>query len=77
MVSKKEFVRVDTPRQKKVLISPMFSKEQSALQEMFGGSERLWGTGRNLPQMNGVLISGEGIIKSGDAGETASMFGGY
>lgn len=78
MAKKKRFVKIDiTKPQREVLISPMLSKEQMALQEMFGGSERLWGTGRDLPRMNGALISGGGIIKSGDAGETAAMFGGY
>jgi len=55
--------------------SPLLTKEQEMLQELFGGSPS-WGTGENLPKFQGSLISGEGLIKSGDyEGDTASMFG--
>jgi hypothetical protein len=56
------------------VFAPLLSKEQDMLQEMFGGSPS-WGTGESLPKVNGVLISGNGLIKSDDGGETGSMFG--
>ncbi len=79
MVKKKavRFASVKTPIKRTLDPAPMLSQEQHMLQEMFGSSQQLWGTGRDLPKMNGALISGGGIIKSGDGGETAAMFGGY
>jgi len=56
-------------------LAPLLTKEQTMLHELFGGSPS-WGTGENLPKFQGALISGEGLIKSGDyEGETASIFG--
>lgn len=55
--------------------APALSKEQNMLQEMFNG-EQTFGTGQNLPEVNGILRSGGGLINNGDAdGETGSMFG--
>jgi len=55
--------------------APQLTQEQGMIQEMFGGND-MWGTGRNLPQMNGALISGSGLMNSEDVdSETASMFG--
>jgi len=54
--------------------APMLSQEQSMLQEMFGGNPT-WGTGEQLPKMNGALRSGHGLINNDDFGETGSMFG--
>lgn len=51
------------------------SREQEVLREMFDG-EPTWGTGKDLPKIEGKLISGGGIINSGDVDrETAAMFG--
>ena len=50
------------------------TKEQNMLHEMFGG-EPTFGTGENLPKIDGVLNSGHGLIKNDDDGETGSMFG--
>ena len=44
------------------------------LHEMFGGNPT-WGTGEQLPKMNGVLRSGHGLINNDDFGETGDMFG--
>jgi len=60
---------------KPIVVAPQLSQEQSILSGMFGGGEQTWGTGQNLPRMDGILMNGGGIIKSGDGGETASMFG--
>lgn len=56
--------------------APQFvmSQSQQMLNEMFSG-ERTFGTGRNLPVINHTLTSGEGIIKSGDGGQTGRFFG--
>lgn len=70
--AKKELTIV-TP--KKVLVSPLLSREQSMLSEMFGGSPRLWGTGENLPVLHRTITSGFGLINNGDGGETGEMFG--
>jgi len=57
-------------------IMPNISQHQQLLREMFGGSERTWGTGTCLPKLHRTLTRGNGLIKSGDnARETASMFG--
>jgi len=57
-------------------VQPHLSREQELLQQMFASDQKLWGTGRNLPQMNRSLTSGGGLIKNGDfRKETASMFG--
>jgi hypothetical protein len=59
----------------RIQIQRPLSKGQLMLQEMFQG-ERTFGTGQNLPQFNRDLISGGGIIKSGDRErETAQLFG--
>jgi hypothetical protein len=51
------------------------SPGQKMIDELFNG-ERTFGTGRNLPVMHRSLISGGGIIKSGDIRrETGGMFG--
>ena len=50
------------------------SREQEALHGFFGGSPT-WGTGKDLPKFDGVLISGGGLIKNGDDGATGRMFG--
>ena len=44
------------------------------LNEFFGG-ERSFGTGKDLPQINNVLTTGEGLINNDDQGETGRMFG--
>ena len=57
-------------------VRPNISQHQQLLREMFGGSERTWGTGTCLPKLHRTLTRGNGLIKSGDnARETASMFG--
>jgi len=62
--------RLPTPTQP----SQIISKEQNLLQQLFRG-ERTFGTGQNLPEINGALTSGNGLINSGDTGETGLMFG--
>jgi len=75
----KVFTKTATARERSLLKlkpGPMLSAEQSVLNEMFGGSPRLWGTGDSLPVLNNSLTSGNGLINSGDdEEETASMFG--
>ena len=58
----------------KPVFAENLSREQELMHEMFGSS-RTWGTGENLPQFNGALISGNGLINNEDEGETSSMFG--
>jgi len=60
---------------RKIQPAPRLSQEQGMLREMFGGSAPLWGSGQDLPKLHNTLISGGGLVKSGDRGETASMFG--
>lgn len=56
--------------------SRIITREQSVLQELFGNPDgRIWGTGTCLPKINNALISGGGIIKCQDYGETSSLFG--
>lgn len=57
--------------------APNITKEQVFLQEVFSGGMRnqTWGTGENLPKFDRTLMSGGGLIKSGDFGETGAMFG--
>ena len=72
--TKKIFLDIRKPR----LITepaPNLTVEQEAMSSMFGGGERSWGTGESLPRFDGAIISGGGLIKSGDDGETASLFG--
>jgi len=57
-------------------IAPLLSKEQNMLQEMFGGNDN-WGTGKNLPKIEGILRNGNGLIKNDDFGDTAKLFGGF
>lgn len=56
-------------------IQEIITKEQAFLRGMFGGGEKLFGTGKNLPKIEGILIKGGGLIKNDDFGETAGMFG--
>lgn len=51
------------------------SREQGMLRSFFGGGSRVWGTGQSLPKITNTLTSGGGLIKSGDQGETAGLFG--
>ena len=57
--------------------APMLTRQQAILKDMFGGGERNWGTGRNLPVINNDLNNpeGGGIIKSRDGGRTGGFFG--
>jgi hypothetical protein len=52
------------------------SKSQAMLRDIFSG-EMTFGTGQNLPKVNGTLTSGGGLIKHDDMYErrTANMFG--
>lgn len=50
------------------------TKEQELINEFFGG-ERSFGTGKDLPKINGILRSGNGLINNDDDGETGRMFG--
>lgn len=76
----KQLLREKAIRSRNVRIArPMpqqeYSSGQNVLREIFRG-EQTFGTGQNLPQMNGALISGGGIIKNGDRERrTARMFG--
>jgi hypothetical protein len=72
------------PKEKKVLdgegyieVSPKIelSEGQKMIKAVFSGSSS-WGTGQNLPKVEGKLITGGGIIKNGDVTrKTARMFG--
>jgi hypothetical protein len=57
-----------------IQIGENLSREQRFLNDLFGGN-RTFGTGNNLPKVDGVLITGGGLINNGDYGETATMFG--
>ena len=50
---------------------------QEMLRQLFGhNDEKLWGTGNNLPQVDGVLRTGGGLVKNGDiTRRTGRMFG--
>ena len=50
------------------------TNEQNMLNEMFNGNQT-FGTGQNLPEINGILRSGHGLIKNDDNMETRKMFG--
>jgi len=50
------------------------TKEQMVLGELFG-SGKTFDTGENLPKINGVLISGNGLINNNSQGGTAKIFG--
>lgn len=50
------------------------SAAQNMLREMFRG-EPTFGTGQNLPKLNGELRTGRGLINNGDGGDTGRMFG--
>ena len=56
-------------------VQQVITAEQKFLQGMFGGGERTFGTGQNLPKADGVLIKGKGLINNDDYGETGKMFG--
>ncbi len=56
-------------------VQQVITQEQRFLQGMFGGGERTFGTGQNLPKADGVLIKGKGLINNDDYGETGKMFG--
>ena len=78
MKKKTLFSRDTTKRitQPKLRIGEQLTQEQVFMQELFN-SERTFGTGQNLPELNGALISGYGLINNEDYGETSSMFGGW
>jgi len=54
-----------------------YSKGQQMLNELFSGREEpTWGTGNNLPVIDGALRSGGGLMKNGDnERRTGRMFG--
>lgn len=52
----------------------VISKSQMVLNELFN-NKTTFGTGENLPQMNGALTSGYGLINNLDNGKTSRMFG--
>lgn len=59
-------------------VGKQLSQEQDMMNEMFGGRNSvLFGSedSESLPQMNGAIITGEGLIKNGDEGRTGYMFG--
>lgn len=73
---KKVFLDIRKPQ---VVTAPLpnLTQEQEMMQGMFGHGERSWGTGENLPKLDGAITSGNGLIKSGDnENETAGLFGG-
>lgn len=50
-----------------------YSKEQALLNEMFSGNNNYL-TGNNLPKISGVLITGQGLIKNNNQGQTRRLF---
>ena len=72
--SKRTGVKTFYKSQPKLQVGQNFSQEQMFMQDMFNSS-RTWGTGQNLPQFNGILISGNGLINNEDNGETGGLFG--
>jgi hypothetical protein len=57
-----------------IAVGENLTREQRFLGELFGGNGTL-GRGNNLPEINGVLRSGHGLINNNDFGDTGSMFG--
>lgn len=58
--------------------APLLNREQSFLFQLFGGGDKvIFGSedSESLPQINGILRSGHGLINSGDRGETGRLFG--
>lgn len=53
------------------------TKAQLMMNEILGQSNQMWGFGGNPIRINRTLNSGNGIIKSGDGGQTSSFFGGW
>lgn len=64
--------RMRTNVQQKFTPAPLLSREQQALKELFGGGSMSWGTGNNLPRMNGGINPD---TVRGQPGGTASCFG--
>ena len=78
----RSFFKSITPSKDKPKFNPQklkptqdFSPAQRMFQEVLGGGEQTWGTGNQLPSLNRSLTSGNGIINSGDEGQTGSLFG--
>lgn len=70
--------RKKQPVMKPLVVGQQLSTEQTFLRMTFGhGDKILFGNEESecLPKFNGVLMSGSGIIKSEDDGETGRMFG--
>lgn len=63
------------PVRKFVMPGQNLSREQNLMQDMFGHKNQMWGTGRNLPVMNGALTTGYGLVNNGDFGSTGRLFG--
>lgn len=53
------------------------SYSQNVLRDLFADKNQIWNNGSNKIQINKTLSTGNGIIKSGDNGKTARMFGGF
>ena len=72
--------RKNLSRLKAVKVQPKFlTREQGFLRTLFGeGDKVIFGSkdSESLPQINGVLRTGNGLVKSGDLNrETAHIFG--
>ena len=79
MNKKKEIVGKLSIR-KPILNQNMYSQEQEMLGDLFGANpdnKVLFGSSEDsLPRMNGILFTGEGLIKNGDVERrTGSFFG--
>ena len=72
--SKRTGVKSFYKSQTKFQAGQQLDTEQQFMQDMFNSS-RTWGPGQNLPQFNGILISGNGLINNEDNGETGGLFG--
>ena len=74
-LAKAKIVKARFNPQQIMPVQQTFSREQSMMRELFAGP-RTFGTGQNLPQLNGALTSGGGLINNGDIyRETGGMFG--
>ena len=78
----KGFFKSITPSKDKPKFNPQkfrptqdFSPAQRMFQEVLGGGEQTWGSGNQLPKISQKLTSGNGLINSGDLGETGNLFG--
>lgn len=63
-------IQISSPRRE-------LTYSQQVLRGLFNDKNQMWNNGENRVQINETLTSGSGLIKNGDRGQTARMFGGW